>query len=316
MGNRFVEALPGPNADLCFTLDGYADFRESLNFFYEGCPGVVSFPSDGSSNKRTFTLPGSLSVECANFFTDRSIDAEDVDASHLRLLPSDVWWVQNEVAAWNDYPTTCSCYVVYALSGVGIIRESDLRRLVIVNSPRFGIVIDVAMTDHIIILLCLCLKAIAKEGLGLVKSRSSIKFNCPILVQVVTWLASQLSILYREMNGKFFAIDLLKKCLLDAASRLLLHSFEQKLGDSRGENNTSQDIDLEAIAGNAKDVVLEKPVKKKESQEVSLMTDSVNSKLIFVSQVAAAIAALHERSVLEVKIRALRQLRQLPRHQR
>ncbi|KAK4755513.1 hypothetical protein SAY87_009270 [Trapa incisa] len=308
--SSFVQALPDSNADLYFTLDEYIDFRESLNFFYKDCPGVVSFPTDGSSNKRNFTLPGFLSVECANFFTDGSTDIADVNAFHIQLFPSEFWWVQNEVTGWTDYPSTCSYYVVYALSGVGIIRESDLRRLVIVNSPRTGIVIDVAMTDHITVLLSLCLKAIAKESLGLMKSRNS-KFNCPILVQAATWLTSQLRILYGEMSGKSFAIDLLKKCLLDAASRLSVHSFEQKLRESRGENSTSQDIDLDAIVSNAWDVDLEKPVK----QKVNMMNDSVNSRVIFLSQVAAAIAALHERFVLEVKIRALRQSQHVPRYQ-
>ncbi|KAK4771748.1 hypothetical protein SAY86_013523 [Trapa natans] len=140
--SSFVHALPNPNVELYFTLDEYINLRGSLNFFYKDYPRVVSFPTDGSSNKRTSTLPG-----------------------------------------------------------VGIIRESDLRRLVFVNSPRIGIVIDVAMTYHITMLLSLCLKAIAKESLGLVKSRKS-KFNCPILVQATTWLASQLFILYGEMSRK------------------------------------------------------------------------------------------------------------------
>lgn len=313
---RFLQALPDPSAELCFTLDDYNDFREGLDFFYKDCPGVVTFPREGSSTTRTFTLPGSLSVECANFCTDRSINVESVDESHLWLLPSEVWVVQNEVAAWNDYPTTCSHHVVRAILGVGMVGESNLRRLVIVNSPRFGIVIDVAMRDHIFVLLSLCLKAITKEGLSLVKSSSSANFNCPVLVQVVSWLASQLSVLYGEMSGKFFAIDLLRKCILDAALQLLLYSSEKKVGESRGEHNSSGDIDLDASASDARDVDLEKPVKKKESRGFSLMIEGVNSRVIFVSQVAAAIAALHERSALEVKIRALRQAQQLPRYQR
>ncbi|OWM67354.1 U11/U12 small nuclear ribonucleoprotein 48 kDa protein [Punica granatum] len=312
--NRFVQRLSDPNAELCFTLDDYTDFRESLNSFYEYCPGVVSFPSEDSSTKRAFTLLGSLSVECANFITDRNGEVEAVDESRVRLLLSEYWWVQNEVGAWNDYPSTCTYHVVCAILGLGMVRENDLRRWVIIDSPRFGIVIDEPMRDHVTVLLTLCLKAIAKEARTLVKSRSSTKFNCPILVQVMMWLASQLSVLYGEVGGKFFAIDLFKLCILDAASHMLLRPLELEV--SSGENGSSQEKILDASASDARDGDIEEPIQKKESRRDSLMSEGLNTRVIFVSQVAAAVAALHERSVLEQKIRALRHSQQLHRYQR
>ncbi|KAF9605036.1 hypothetical protein IFM89_013538 [Coptis chinensis] len=56
----------------------------------------------------------------------------------------------------------------------------------------------------------------------------SLSFNCPVLVEAMNWLASQLSVLYGEANGKFFAINMLKHCVLNDASSVLLFSSEKE----------------------------------------------------------------------------------------
>ncbi|KAJ6697305.1 hypothetical protein OIU85_003654 [Salix viminalis] len=100
--------------------------------------------------------------------------------------------------------------------------------------------------------------------------------KCPILVQVLMWIASQLSILYGEVNAKCFAIHVLKLCLLEAANEVVVFLLDSCLKEM----------------------------------------DEGDDRVIFVTQVAAAVAALHERSILEAKIKLLRVPQQLPRYQR
>ncbi|KAF8017635.1 hypothetical protein BT93_H2739 [Corymbia citriodora subsp. variegata] len=308
---RFAGAVGGPGSELCLALDGYGDFRS--NFFYEDCPGAVVFPMEDSDSGRTFTLPGFLSIECGNFGADGNVGIEEVENLRVSVLPSELWSIQREVEALSDYPNGYSYNMLRVISGVGLVRESALRRWVIANSLRFGVIVDVAMGDHIVMLCTLCLKAIAREGVSLLKTRdskgnkgSSGEFKCPNLIQVMMWLASRLSVLYGEVNAKLFAIDMLKKCLLDAASHLLLDYSEQE--DEASDKNESNH---ERDAGG---------IKKQLDIEVDgvdgTVVGNINKKVIFVSQVAAAIAALHERFLLEVKIKALRHSQQPSRYQR
>ncbi|XP_030475885.2 LOW QUALITY PROTEIN: U11/U12 small nuclear ribonucleoprotein 48 kDa protein [Syzygium oleosum] len=308
---RFAGAVGGPGSELCLALDGYGDFRS--NFFYVDCPGAVAFPIEDSDSRSTFTLPGVLSIECGNFGTDGDVGVEEVENLRVSVLPSELWSGQREIEAWSDYPNGYSYNVLRVISGVGLVKESALRRWVIVNSLRCGVVIDVAMGDHIFVLFALCLKAIVREGVSLLKTRdlkgnkgSSIEFKCPNLIQVMMWLASRLSVLYGKVNAKFFAIDMLKKCLVDAASHLLLDYLEQE-DASTDKNESTHERDAGGI-------------KKQLDIEVDgvdgMVVGNINKKVIFVSQVAAAVAALHERFLLEVKITALRHSQQPSRYQR
>ncbi|KAF8402177.1 hypothetical protein HHK36_013129 [Tetracentron sinense] len=324
--NRFVQSLQESEADLCFSLDDYGDF--GVNFFYRDCPGVVS-SSDQGSSKRMFTLPGILSVECANF-----IDRESRDFARGRpsFLPSELWWVRSEVEVWSDYPTSYSYNVLRVALGLHMVKESDLLRWVISKSPFYGIVIDVHMRDHLFLLLKLCLKAISREAFRSSELVSSIEvkgdgdlnpkslsFQCPILVEALTWLASQLSVLYGEANGKFFAINMLKHSLLNSASGSLLFPVEQKQTGVPASKEPCGNLDVGVSDMNCEFM------KSKEIEEVKVEESAgnthcerdgeiANSSLVFVSQVAAAVAALHERSLLEEKIKGLRLARSLPKY--
>ncbi|KAJ7978211.1 U11/U12 small nuclear ribonucleoprotein 48 kDa protein [Quillaja saponaria] len=254
--NRFVETLVDFDSELCFSLDDFVDF--GTNFFYRDCPGAVCL-SNEDGIKRTFTLPCILSVHCVNFTGTSHIELKDSEKQGFGILPSEFLDIKCEVEAWNDYPSGYSFGVLRAILGMGMVKECDLMRWMIVNSPRYGVVIDIAMRDHMFSLFSLCLKAIRKEASStkdmlvhdqaLEMSWANMCFKCPILFKALTWLTFQLSILYGEANGKFFGINLLKQCILDAASFLSLFPLDQK--------------------------------------------------------VAAAVAALHERSLLEEKIKGL-----------
>lgn len=98
----------------------------------------------------------------------------------------------------------------------------------------------------------------------------ALTFECPRLADGVSWLAAQLEVLYGKGSAGFLAVAVVKEAILRLGSCLAAG-----VGGSSGEDGGSGARD--AGAGR-----------------------------ILLSQVAAAIAALHERLSLEKKIRALR----------
>ena len=319
-GDGTIRTLHGSGSELSFSLDDfYADFGSS--FFYRDCHGVVSLSSlDGID--RTSTLPVFLSVECTNFEGNGEREARGIGRDQRKILPSELWAIRAEVEAWNEYPGAYSYRVLCAILGLNALRECELVKWIIANSPRYGVMIDEAMRDHIFLLCRLCLKAIQKEALdSSMENRDSgmtlgrVNFNCPVLVQALMWLASQLSVLYGEMGGKHFAINILKQCVLDAASDLLIFSFE---------NDTKESSVLEEVprsAGTSDNEI--KCLEVREPLEIGIngepskiVKESVAGGVIFVSHVAAAIAALHERSLLEQKIKGQRFHQPLNNYQR
>lgn len=238
----------------------------------------------------------------------------DCDKEWSRFLPSESWAIKNEVQGWNEYPCMYSNRVLSAILGLGVVRECHLAKWVIANSPKYGIVIDVPMRDHIILLITLCFKAIVREALSKVKYRDSQggHFECPTLVEALMWLASQLSILYGEFNGKVFAINILKHCILDAALGSLIVPLEQKPKESPAFEEGSLNLDVDG-SGVMDDGVM-KPLSTDGAG--SMMDGIMMKKVVFVSQVAAAVAALHERSLLDEKIKGERVSQTLTGYQR
>lgn len=148
------------------------------------------------------------------------------------------------------------------------------------NSPRYGVKVNVTDADHILVLLCLLLKAMALEARYLLEGMQNVdneglgfdpramRFECPRLVEGVSWLGAQLGVLYGESNGKLFMLASVKEAVLQMAYCLALCA-----GDGAASVGGSDAGDV--VAG---------PV--------------------FLSQVAASIVALHERFYLE-KTKAL-----------
>ncbi|GLT87352.1 hypothetical protein SLE2022_054400 [Rubroshorea leprosula] len=326
--HRESHLIQGSNTELCFSLDNYLGDL-GLSFFYKDCPGVVSL-NDKDSSKKTFTLPGVLSVECANLVGFREGEIKDKDMECYSTLPSDLWAIRREVEGWADCPNFCSFKVTCGILGSNMVGNKDLRRWVIANSPRYGILIDGYAADHILLLFKLCLKAIVREALGFsevekvsrdVKKRDlelSLEcrnFNCPILVQVLMWLALQLSILYGEAGGKLFAISILKQCILEGALRLSLLHLEKRMAEFCNFGEQSQISNVNGTG--AEEVKVEEQLKiSRDSKLVTTESATVGGGVIFVSQVAAAIAALHEHSFLEEKIKQLQASQQLNRYRR
>ncbi|GAA0181928.1 hypothetical protein LIER_30301 [Lithospermum erythrorhizon] len=220
----------------------------------------------------------------------------------VRLLASEIWAIRNEIEMWNGFPESYSYCVVCGFLSLSMCGLEDFSIWVVANSPRFGVVIDLAMAGHIVLLVRLCLKAVVREAFRLVyglmnneskqKGWSGRRFCCPVLGQVMMWLTSQLAILYGEGNGKSFTISMLKHCLSGG-------SLSSSFFSVKNEANQSEDLKVAGIDCEKPFTVNGESVGK--CSAAGIISDSV----VFVSQVAAAIAALHERQMLEEKIRAL-----------
>ncbi|CAH8388271.1 unnamed protein product [Eruca vesicaria subsp. sativa] len=281
--------------------DGDSDVCFGDNFFYKDCPGVVYF-SGIDGNKQSLRLSSVLSVECGGF--EGSCEKEKKKS--LRLLPSDVYAMKSEIGTWREYPSSYSYSVLSSIVSLKVNDMSELRTWILVNSTRYGVVIDTYIRDHVFLLFRLCLKAVLKEASGFmiesdanavggkeILSCRSRRFECPVLFRVLSWLASQLAVLYGEGSGKLFALDMFKQCIELSASQIMLFWSPESSG-------VLEVLD-DANFGN-------EDVKSGETLE--------SAQVISVSRVAAAVAALYERSMLERKIRAIRYSQPLTRYQR
>lgn len=244
--------------------------------------------------------------------TNESIHFTGLYVESIKLLPSEIWAVREEMNSWGDYPGAYSCRVLRIILRLGTSSLSSLSKWIIMNSPNYGIIIDLAMADHIVLLFKLCLKAIITEATGFANSIFTEKelcgdkrdFDCPVLNSGLRWLGFQLSVLYGELNGRLFTINILKQCVLDSARNSSV--FHVAGNPVEYPNLTEVDSKLEMEIG------------KTESGDRRIEENgkSINNSIISVSQVAAAVAALHERSWLERKIKALRDSQPLTAYQR
>ncbi|CAA7041108.1 unnamed protein product [Microthlaspi erraticum] len=294
-----VQSNNGDGGDICFSLDEFTDFE--TNFFYKDCPGAVNF-SELDRRKRIVTLPSVLSLECSDFVRSDENERKSMLDKWLVVLPSDLCAVKSEIDQWRDYPISYSYSVLTSILDSKSIGKSEFSSWILVNSTRYGVIIDTYMSDHIFLLFRLSLKAVVKEASGFTvednMSCRSRKFECAVLVRVLSWLASQLSILYGEGNGKFFALDMFKQWIVESASKIMLFRPERVTPESSA---VLKDLDDASLSN-------------KDAKKVDKTLDS--AEVISVSRVAAAVAALYERSVLEGKARAIRYPQPQTRYQR
>ncbi|KAJ0249751.1 U11/U12 small nuclear ribonucleoprotein 48 kDa protein [Hirschfeldia incana] len=270
----------------------FTGFRN--NFFYKDCPGVVSF-SELDGYKQSLKLSSVLPVECSDF--DEKEKKKSVVEKSLRLLPSDVYAMKSEIGTWRYYPGSYSCSVLSSILSLKKIDMSEISTWILVNSTRYGVVIDTFVRDHVFLLFRLCLKAVVEEASGfMIESDANAcerrTFECPVFVRVLSWLASQLAVLYGEGNGKFFALDMFKHCIEASASQIMLF---------RSPDSSSGVMDDAKFSNN-------EDVKSGETLE--------SGQVISLSSVEAAVAALYDRSKLEGKMRAARYVQPLTRYQR
>ena len=274
--NHFIRSIEDSGADLCFSLEKDLEDFGGSSFFYRNCPGVVMC-TELEVSDRTFSLPRSIALECANFVSGRQTEGEISPKRSISVFPSEIWAFWREVEAWKNFPTSYSYIAVQIVSGLGEIGDLGFRKWILSNSPRFGIVIDGAMSDHLYLLLKVSLKAIWREALnsltlvtlrnGFIDPRSP-NFECPRLLEVMGWMASQLSILYGEINGRNLAISMITESLKRLSSSFLIFPLEK--------GGTSVET-LERESGK-----------------------------VYVSQIASSVAALYERAMVEERVKQMR----------
>ncbi|KAK4381587.1 U11/U12 small nuclear ribonucleoprotein [Sesamum angolense] len=317
-------SFPTTSSDLCVSLESYIGYSSPANnFFYHNCPGPVT-PS--VQPPPLLNLPRDLCIECADFNQDSSHQKAVGFSDFIRFLPSEIWAIRSEIEAWGgSIPSLYSSRILRAILRLKDFTLLHLYEWIVANSPRYGVIIDFAMRDHVVLLVRLCLKLIVREAFGLagvtfsnaelklegnaLSGLSNRNFECPTLVKMVMWLASQFRILYGEVNGKFFAVDVLKECISESALRASLFPLAQK----GAESSDFQKVDGE-VEEPVQSIALTDGTRRDEGENIKGVT--VGNSTILISQVAAAVAALHERSLIEEKIKALRNSRPLSAYQR
>ncbi|GJN37174.1 hypothetical protein PR202_gb26101 [Eleusine coracana subsp. coracana] len=174
--------------------------------------------------------------------------------------------------------------------------EAELRQRMLASSPKYGVRIDAAVRDHVWVLVWLCLKAAATEAqcfldrmgkgddhVGLDFDPRAVRFECPRLAEGISWLGAQLGILYGESNGRLFAIAAVKEAVLCMGYCLMVGAVKDGFGGG-GNGQAGSGGGAGEKGSDAGDVV---------------------AGPAFLSQIAAAIAALYERFTMQEKIKAL-----------
>ncbi|XP_011077074.1 U11/U12 small nuclear ribonucleoprotein 48 kDa protein [Sesamum indicum] len=318
-------SFPTTSSDLCVSLESYIGYNSPPNnFFYQNCPGPVT-PS--VQPPPLLNLPRELYIECADYNQDSSHQkAVGFSVDFVRFLPSEIWAIRSEIEAWGgSIPSLYSSRILRAIMRLKDFKLFHLYEWIVANSPRYGVIIDFAMRDHVVLLVRLCLKLIVREAFGLagvtfidkelklegneLSGLSNRNFECPTLVKMVMWLASQFRILYGEVNGNFFAVDVLKECISESALCASLFRLERK----DAESSDFQKVDGE-VEEPVQSITLIDGTRRDEGENIKGVT--VGNSTVLISQVAAAVAALHERSLIEEKIKALRNSRPLSAYQR
>ncbi|XP_042001995.1 U11/U12 small nuclear ribonucleoprotein 48 kDa protein-like [Salvia splendens] len=303
-----LPTIPADSSELTVSLDSYIAYNDAANsFFYHNCPGPVT---PATPPPPSLNLPRVLYTECADFNEKSPTEAAALD--FIRFLPSEIWAIRNEIESWGGgFPAAYSSRILRAILRLRDCKLLHLYDWIIMNSPRYGMIIDCAMRDHVAVLVKLTLKVIVREALelaGLMYSDGEMKgiekalcgnqiFECAVLVRAIAWLALQFSVLYGEVNGKYFAVDLLKECVRNSASDASLFPLEGKDDEPSEEGNDGRCVEEQV-------------------QNAGSIDETVQNSVIFVSQVAAAVAALYERTFIEDKIKSLRNDRPTSTYQR
>lgn len=182
------------------------------------------------------------------------------DAQHLQFLPSMLWLFEREIEAWKDLPTRWPRLVLEAAAGSGRVSTRLVVPWLLVHSPSYGVVLDVAMARHIYSLVKLFLKAVSTEAcrflqefhtekhqpfqpvLGITtdalpaeKASNETSFSgrdwrdqvdCMVVAEGGSWLAAKLGQLYEPARSREFVLDLLKFCLKSSGNGVMVSSLD------------------------------------------------------------------------------------------
>ncbi|KAK3143072.1 hypothetical protein QOZ80_4BG0357820 [Eleusine coracana subsp. coracana] len=273
---------------------------------YSDCPAVVR--ATPTPVPDSCSLPAFLAAECADFSSSSSpgttAPAPPQNPRPSRVLPSEIGLLRRELDSWDARGPPLPGSYSYAVArvaaafrfGVTPRWEAELRQRMLASSPKYGVRIDAAVRDHVWVLVWLCLKAAATEAqcfldrmgkgddhVGLDFDPRAVRFECPRLAEGISWLGAQLGILYGESNGRLFAIAAVKEAVLCMGYCLMVGAVKDGFGGG-GNGQAGSGGGAGEKGSDAGDVV---------------------AGPAFLSQIAAAIAALYERFTMQEKIKAL-----------
>ncbi|XP_051140045.1 U11/U12 small nuclear ribonucleoprotein 48 kDa protein [Andrographis paniculata] len=311
-------AYASSSDDVVISLESYMGFKSPANsFFYQNCPGPVT-PTEPPPS---LTIPKDLYMECAEFDKDTtSKNILDYSVDYIRFLPSEIWAIRSEIEAWGGgLPAAFSCRILRAILRLRDCKLLHLNEWIVSNSPKYGVIVDFALSHHMVLLIRLCLKVVVKDAFklaGIILENGDLnadenaletfrRFECPVLVKMMMWLSLQFRILYGDGNGKKFTVEVLKKCILKAALDASLFSLEQNCAELEKVNRMQEPMES-----------IEYTDYSKSDPRGIMNIETVGKIVIFISQVAAAVTSFHERSLIEEKIKALRNSCPLPAYQR
>lgn len=170
------------------------------------------------------------------------------------ILPSSFWALKKEMEAWKDFPRSYSPVVPKVLMGLGMLTRGEVLEWLLMNSPYYGVVLDMATGNQITYVVMLCLRAIRRESRRYLHKMSQ-NFSCEIFEASGNWLASQLEVLYGLSSARSLALAACKHFVL-CSGRMLVSSFvatgiwdrHEKIATDGG---VDQEIQYQEIAGEA-----------------------------------------------------------------
>ncbi|XP_048613586.1 U11/U12 small nuclear ribonucleoprotein 48 kDa protein-like [Brassica napus] len=149
----FLHSLCCPKPlDLTHLLGSFSSYRNTLDL-----------PCEPELNGDLCCTTSSTTIALALLTSPSSMVKRDV-LHFLVFFMLNAASLKNEIGGWRDYPTSYSYSVLCSILGSEAVEMSELRTWILVNSTRYGVIMDTYMRDHVFLLFRLSMKAAVKEA--------------------------------------------------------------------------------------------------------------------------------------------------------
>eukprot|EP00250_Pteridium_aquilinum_P016120 c22953_g1_i1 orf=58-960(+) len=194
------------------SLKGLTDF--SNDSFYMDAPAVVQVPVFADAEMvNSSNLPDFAMGERWAELTPPNILEGDAPTSDRQaqgvLLPSRLWLLRKELFTWIDLPLKYTPTQLRAAAGLAMVKRADLKRWLFTHARSYGVAFSRSLSNHIVVLLVFCLRAVYREASILWESREKAGLvECRVLSESAHWLSFQLSLLCDAVAGKNLVLGL------------------------------------------------------------------------------------------------------------